>query len=38
MTMWIKFSWHRLDTMREGEFVVCLSKYELLNKGIAPRI
>ena len=38
MTMWNKFSWHRLDTMREGEFVVYLSNYELLNKDIAPRM
>jgi len=38
MTMWNKFSWHRLDTMREGEFVVYLSNYELLNEDIAPRI
>jgi hypothetical protein len=38
MTMWIKFSWHRLDTMREREFFVYLSDYELFNKDFAPRI
>ena len=37
MKMWTKFSWHKLDTMRQVEFVVYLSDYELLNTDIAPR-
>lgn len=36
--MCTKFSCYRLDTMREGEFVVYLSDYKLLNKDVAPCI